>query len=180
MHVLAILILITQLGSPSWVQRETAHKSLQKCLHVAAPYLKAGKKHADAEVASRCGQLFEAWAWETAQDLRADGWPVVPWIDSLPKNYPDREGIIDGYLGERSGDRYQPPDWPAYRLSTTVWLFQELKTGKSVSELRELLNQMADYEAGWIVQQKQSFVFPEHLLQYAHIRVKISPPKPSE
>lgn len=149
--------LISELGNDSFIIRERASRELEKLVlaDITAKQtfavLTKTLKHRDLEIARRAEHVLVAY-----YDVRPTGYPM-PWIDSLPKDHPDRAAIISKYLcrAQATCGYEGAPDWPAYRYATCLWTRELLDSGKSRSEILKLMKVMreGDYEqcrkAGW-------------------------------
>jgi hypothetical protein len=145
-----------------------AHQRLRTLLPIAGPTLVHLRNHPDAEIASRVSHLYEEWAWQVADNIRPSNWPYTPWIDSLPKEYPERSYAIDLYLATvatkpgLAGNG--PPHWNNYRTATKRFIVTLLLEEASVEDVRRLLDTMAKYEKAWIKNHQHSYQFPKAML----------------
>lgn len=105
----------------------------------------------DPEVSSRVktvlyfhlGKVLEKWDCD------------VPWIDCLPDDYPDRQAMIDYYLGPVSCDpgfyEYNCEiDFPYHRGATVRLLYALVSEGRTYKELEPLLDIMKQREVKWL------------------------------
>lgn len=160
--ILAV-ILIMQLGHPSYRVRVQAHKSLRPLAPLVVPYLKAGCKNDDEEIAVRCKEILTDHYYAVARPLsettKPTNWPRTPWIDMLPLDYPHRAQVLSWYLDkarEKIG-RKGPPHWQDYRLATKLLMRSLFEDGKSVKEVVVLLDQMAVIERNWILKNGKNY-----------------------
>jgi hypothetical protein len=143
-----IVSLIERLGDDHFAIRVEAQTRLERLLrsergHLYRQYVEAAIQDPDLEVARRAATALEAF-----YDVRPLGYPVMPWIDMLPPNQPDRQAIIDGCLS-----RVRPPgtwgygaDWPEYRQATAFFARQLLQQGYPRHCVRQLLDDMVHQE----------------------------------
>lgn len=131
-------LLIALLSHHSFDAREAAEANLAARGPSIQPFLAAGLKHQDAEIARRCWRLWEANRAELIDwaDLAS-----FPWIDSLPLSYPGRAGIML-HLRCHSEEN----DWAGYREATLSWL---RAAGLELAEMLVVLRIMRGREAFW-------------------------------
>ena len=145
LYVPTVLVLILQLGSPNFREREAAHARLAGDFRDAAPLVALFNSHPDAEIAARCRRL-------TAKQLRIcpplpDG--LYPYIDELPfDGMPcDRNETIAAYSGW--GRELVPLDrqgeiggWHDYRKATELYFWELASQGWTAGRLQTLMMQM--------------------------------------
>lgn len=164
-RILAV-VLIFQLGSPSYHQRQRATKSLRQLAPLILPYLEEAKKHPDQEIAKRCNRILTLYYYNAADALtkeaRPTGWSRLPWIDMLPQSHPNRSAIIEYYLDQARGKigRKGPPVWDDYRLATQLYLRQRFQQRMKMNEATNLLDEMACKERDWIIQNGKNYSPP--------------------
>ncbi len=120
----SILALITLLGHDNYRVREAANAKLRMLADVAIIQLLAGERHPDPEIAYRCRAMVNAWFARHADELtelvkprKFSDWPF---IDMLPIEWPERDGIVHGYLdavGPADG-----PGWPRFSRACRLWI----------------------------------------------------------
>lgn len=157
-YALALVICthISNLDHPAYRTRERAYGVLWVMHPVALPYLEGGQGSQRVEVAARCRELVakirygEQAAWLTR--ARPKNYPVLPWLDMLPDDYPGRWEILQGYLNEARLAVVQdgPPHWQDYREATRLYLLHLQRQGFKAYQAVELLEQMVVHERAWI------------------------------
>lgn len=141
-------ILITSLGDERWPVREAAHASLAQLGDLPLPFLDLASRDPDPEIRWRAHRLIELRLDSVCRSFLAR-LPVVPWIDSLPLDYPERDELISRYLGPCSDRPSGPPDWPQHRAATRGMVRDLLLSGMDRGELQGLLDRMAARERLW-------------------------------
>lgn len=129
---------IDRLGSPVWRVRQDAHDELARRGVLVLPALRGREDDPDPEIRRRVGQLIE-----TAHGSVCDG--PFPWIDQLPDDYPNRQQIIDRWLGKVRVPGWwadQLEDWPEWRTATMLFCRHLLDSGASACEVRKLIGKM--------------------------------------
>jgi hypothetical protein len=162
---------VLQQGSSIWVEREKATAQLKKLPPSASSVLKWATKHKDPEIAARSHKLWQEHCWGRAQVLMPTRWPYVPWIDSLPYTAEGRYAIINSYLDlagwEAGAGATGAPLWEKYRKATKIYIFHLLVRGSSEEYVITLLDDMAQYEKGWVLKNRHSYSFPKEILAAA-------------
>lgn len=145
-----IAVLFLMLGDSSHAARESASTHLQALpvWHVCS-HLDTFARHPDPEVRRRVQALREQHAEALTLLVLGDGAGGLPWIDSLPRDYPDRWQIIHGYLNAAGGDRYRVGEFPTYRSATAVWLRDRIADGMTLGDARALLGKMRARMPAW-------------------------------
>jgi hypothetical protein len=129
-------ILLSLLGDPRFPVRQAAEAALESPAYCCClPLIEAAARSPDPEVAFRAGRLAELH-----RTALIDGWLAaqkpLPWIDSLPYDYPDRDTIVSTWLQPSgSGDG----DWPAWRSATGDWLRSRIMAGANWAEMAGVL-----------------------------------------
>lgn len=162
MESIVALLLILQLGSSSYSERETAYFRLASST-APAPWLCWGAGHSDPEIATRCVKLLlpikQRKAAVYLASFKPVGWDVVPWLDALPLGWTagkyDRWDVLEGCLHRARAEipfKLQGrPWWPEYRLATEYFLRGALEEKLLTdAELRALLEIMGEREIHWI------------------------------
>ena len=130
------------LGHPQWRVREAAAHALKAAFLAdeerLLPLVRAAAGHEDAEVADRAAGVLALY-----YRVLPTGYPVLPWLDSLPPDYPDRAAVVSRYVG-RAGWGCWPaaPDFPAYREATRLYVRDLFAAGKTKAEVRGILDGM--------------------------------------
>jgi hypothetical protein len=164
-NVLAV-ILIAQMGSPSYYKRQQAMQALDQLAPLVVPYLKSGQQHPDVEVARRSEILLASYYEQAAAHFMTKAkptkWPCLPWIDMLPKDYPDRALIVEYFLAQARDKvgRKGPPDWDDYRTATELYLHYLFVNQNSLDHAIQLLDQMAGQEEKWIAENGKNYSPP--------------------
>lgn len=144
-----VCYLIEMMGDDNFLVREKATELTGRLgLDVAHYLIKASKKHPDLEVRTRCINLLEdpammVWPTRWKDDKK------YPWIDSLPKDFPDRGDIVNKYL-EKSRDavgRDSGVGWYDYRIATKLWVADLFVDKKPVKEIIAILDNMVQHES---------------------------------
>lgn len=160
---LLTVMLITQLGSPRYRERERANELLHRLSPLAAPYLKAAKQHNDLEIADRSYRILARYyavrAEHLAEKTRPSEWPRIPWLDMLPDNHPDRQAVVQYYLAQAHEKNCAkgPPHWDDYRLATKLYLQQLFRDQHDADKIRSLLDQMAASEKQWLIKNRDRY-----------------------
>ncbi len=100
----------------------------------------------DPEIRIRCRRLISQYyvIWHSHKDF-----PHMPWLDSLPKNFYDRNKIIDYYtVITRQWDASQP-GWPEYRHATGLFCRDLLTFGVPKKIIVDILDKMTVVEKIW-------------------------------
>lgn len=146
-----VVLLITQLGDPSFRAREEASVQLVNLGSAAHIPLQLAKiSHDDPEVRMRARVILEDWR----ATFRTTGKIRLPHIDCLPDDYPDRQMIIQESLKAVRGDstwdyNNELGDWPAYRFATNYFVDRLIANGVSREKIVQLLDQMAERETAF-------------------------------
>jgi hypothetical protein len=154
---------IAQLGSPSYSKREQATQALTQLAPLIVPYLESAKAHRDTETARRAKLIlagyYELAAARFTEKARPTRYPRLPWLDMLPRDYPDRTAIVEYFVTqarERIG-RKGPPDWEDYRLATQLYLHHLFLNQQPLDGAIELLDRMATSEEKWITENGKNY-----------------------
>jgi hypothetical protein len=152
--MIEVALLATLLGSQSFDTRERASLSLPPHLTIFLAH------HHDPEVSHRAGYAARehrrAWAYATAERMRASQFPRYPWIDGLHRAG-DYGQCVRDYL-DLVRELRQPNwcQWQEYREATRLWLRDCLLEGVPVSELQRLLDVAGEAEIQWIQANKHN------------------------
>ena len=140
--------LIDKLGDERYEVRVEAQAQLERVLlsangHVYRSMVDAATEHSDLEIARRARAVLEAF-----YNVGPANYPVLPWIDMLPANQPDRGAQIEGCLFQvrTPGTWGYGSDWPEYRQATAVYSRRLLEQGYPRHCVRQLLDEMVDLE----------------------------------
>jgi hypothetical protein len=151
--------LIDLLGSEDYATREFASAALCRLGESALADLgRAARRSDDAEVRRRAADavasirasLLERREAAVLAALGRSGYAAWPWMDSLPPDVPNRAEVVSEYLGRARAVglvQYVPPDWPAYREATRLYVRDLLAAGRDEREVVELLRQMVEGDA---------------------------------
>ncbi len=149
LHQCALESTVMKLGDDRFAIREQNHRLLEKQLNVCwkeflIKRLKEDRN--DAEINRRLDCVIEKL------DSLVTDYGKYPWIDALPKNYPNRQKVIDEYL-KKTG--WMPAkDYPQYRCATYLWLKDLKRQGCWTSSLKEVQKSMIPNELYWIKNRK--------------------------
>jgi hypothetical protein len=166
---------IKDLDSNRFAIRQKASENLMALDELAIPKVKKALENKDIslEQKRRLEQIVENYY----NNILPTDWSKLPWIDSLPAEYPERQNIITTYLNKARGGGWNDPGAPeyaAYREATRMWVRDELEAGKSKRELIKLMDDhMVPFELKWCKQAQPTYVCP--------IRVQnkfVPPPQP--
>lgn len=161
MHGLALFLAIytqaeiTRLGNDAWHERETASQRLAAIMPMADHAL--SQVAGDPERIIRARRIREHWVekqdwwyYQRAKWLRAPGFNLTPWIDSLPDDKVER-GFWLAEAGRHPDLWKLPPrQYEQYRLATVLWMASQLKHGMSEAAIIEVLVEGAEYETTWL------------------------------
>ena len=144
--VLSILVL--QLGSDRWADRDRSHRILASLAPIAIHQLDAGTHHRDAEIAKRCQQLLAPFAQSRAEKTAFALRTHWPWL-SMPC-----ETAIEYDFLERARARWPEvvgggPDFADWRLATKLWVVHRLLAGDPVMLIQYELTRMVADETAW-------------------------------
>jgi hypothetical protein len=140
------------LSSPEWRTREAAAAALGEMYPLSEPHLGRLAGSPDPEARRRAREVLRGRTdhCEPLHRLYREfvlttGYRNWPWLDSLPKGYPDRPRVLSTYQKEgvaRVGEDYEC--WPQYRAGTALLCADLLRAGKSRAEVLLLLRRMVD------------------------------------
>jgi hypothetical protein len=140
--------MVQRLGSPSFREREAASLALVQLSvsplgHRVYPHLKRATRSPDLEVQRRAERVLERY-----YDVSPTSYPLVPWIDMLPADFPDRKTIIEQYLQQSRNvfGTSTAPDWWNYRYATQLFARDLLKRGQTRGQVQALLDRMVEGE----------------------------------
>lgn len=147
---------ILRLGHDDWGQRESAQRNLETLMPVIDQTM--GAVSGDPERVCRARRIrdnwqasVDSWYWTRANNLRAPGFNLTPWIDSFREE--DR-ATIDYFLERARAhpDYAKLPQrtYEDYRLATILWADGELKRGVTEAELVQRFARAAEYETAWL------------------------------
>ena len=136
-----ILILISALGDDSFHDRESATLALRSLGSLAISEVSANRKHSDPEIAYRCRLLFSDYV----SSYRPTRGTLMPWIDMLPPDYPDRERRVLHLLPWPEGPG-PGGDWPNYRYATVRLVEELIEAGTPRPAVIALLDKMVTRE----------------------------------
>ncbi len=140
---IVIASIIAALGANDYRKRELATLQLERLCPAAVAQLQAARQHEDMEIALRAGRILERYA-----KVRPATGPM-PWLDMLPKDWPDRAGTISRYL-DRVGRSGYHTGWPEYREATCLLVRDlMLEQGWSRERVIRLLARMHASEREW-------------------------------
>jgi hypothetical protein len=163
--ILAV-VLIDQLGASSYQKRQEAMQALQQLAPLIVPYLESVRGHQDLEIARRSEVILASYCEKAADHFikraKPTNWTYLPWIDMLPKDYTDRDIIVEYFLAEAREKigRKGPPDWEDYRLATELYLHYLFLNQHSLPHAIELLDRMAAQERQWIANNGKNYTPP--------------------
>lgn len=144
---------ITRLGNDAWHEREAASQRLAALMPMT--------DHALAQVAGcpervwRGRRIRDEWAgsqgpwyFARAQALRAPGFRVTPWVDSLG-------GVSCSFWLARAEAHPEKANLPkrtyeVYRLATVLWAADQLQCGASEADILAVYAQGVLYEIAWL------------------------------
>jgi hypothetical protein len=97
----------------------------------------------DAEVRMRLARII------APHENLCTEYKKIPWIDALPKGYPDKEKIVKHYIDMFGTTGCDADDWENWRLATKTWLEDLRAKGWWTSSLRRLQREMIPNELYW-------------------------------
>ena len=151
-HLLLAGLLLAQLASPRFADRQRAEVALRQMGAVAVPYLLAAEYSPDADVRRRVtGILLTHRQEQHARewDALCQRWPVaeLPWLDSLPEGYPEKWDILARSLkGDIAGI---PGAYPMYRRATRNFMDEMRSRGTKAADGDALLRWMVERCEMW-------------------------------
>lgn len=145
-ELLAVGLLLTLLESPSFRTREDAYRSLDSMGQKAVPAMIAARPAAGRDAQQKLTSLIDKRHGQWWAGFIGVG-EAIPWLDSLPDDYPDRHEIIWGYLHRSDAADYAPL-YAKYRCATVLFVRDMIADGKAV-EVGELLSLMRKRCAKW-------------------------------
>ena len=143
--VLAALIAL--LGSQSFQLREAASQALAQLDWLAAAQIEQATLSRDPEVAWRAERLASKYRLRWLDHVIAQAAPL-PWLDALPRSFPDRDLVVGSFLGVPCLSQ-EPGPYPQYRAATRAWLQHEVCRGMARQEILRLLQVMAERCKYW-------------------------------
>lgn len=182
MNTILAMLYVLSLGDPAFPEREKAQHHLAAVMADAEPVVRWGVAHPDAEVSARCVSLLRDY-WQATAAAKATkvkptvwAWDRLPWLDSLPEDYPGRAETLARYLDlaretKESGDQC-PPEWPDYNRATLLFLTDLFRDGATESEVVDLLNKMAAWEHAWRVKYAPNYAVSGHVLPVPTLKAK--------
>lgn len=135
---------ILPLGDDRFETREGAQLYVESQEWLYPYLLQQAQACADPEIRQRCRRACAVHD----QRLLPAGWVCLPWIDSLPFDFPGREALIERTLRAARGAQvdYYGPDYPDYRQATALWVRELLASGTPRSTIHRHLERMAERE----------------------------------
>ena len=147
------------LSHEKYVFRQDYHKKLlehgDQCLSLLRKYAKDD----DLEIAYRCRQIL----LYHYNHVKPGNIELYPWVDCLPKDYPDREKVLDKYLPHDFNEpvyTQETVDYPHLRLATYKFMIDQLDSGKTLEEMRHLIIQMNKNELKWLEKGPRHYNIP--------------------
>ncbi|MBI2054027.1 MAG: hypothetical protein HYT36_01715 [Candidatus Staskawiczbacteria bacterium] len=138
--------LVEKFGDNRFKIRQQAYERLVEIVEedekmVFLPFLKDAVRYKDSETTRRIKGAMDYY-----YVFKPDNYSLIPWIDMLPEDFPDRKNVIIKYLKKSPplfGDGW---DYPDYRWATTLLICDLLDNGTARHEAINLLNAMAEKE----------------------------------
>jgi hypothetical protein len=156
-----VALTVEKMGDDKLCVREAAHRNLVKMDERAVPFLMmAASGHKDAEVRVRSRRILSVYCI-TAKTKKLDG--LYPWIDCLPKDFPDREKVIQQLFDEFGHPEMSPepgPDPVHIRLATYEFARRLMAKGWSRKVVGQILDDMADNELQWTSEGGGRYSYP--------------------
>lgn len=137
---------LKELSDKQWRVRENATVKLIKMDEKAFPYIKNYLKVTECpESFDRCERMIHIFY----ESIKPTTYKAIPWIDALPKQYPNRDIIISKYMEgmDRSGicgDKLF--EYMGYRLATKNYIIDLHKSGIKKKDIIKLLDSMVPEE----------------------------------
>lgn len=141
-------VLLLQLDSPRFTERERAMQGLEAMGQRAVPVLLAARQTATTDGAQRMGLLLERRRSERFYAVLSQYKAGLPWLDALPLDFPHRFGIIDAYVYGWE-DEGHPGPYPSYRGGTQRFMIDLNEAGVPSTEIAELLAKMKARCPAW-------------------------------
>lgn len=148
---LLAFVLVTAMGDDDFIVREQATNRLREMDLVALPALRIAMSSPDPEIRHRASMLID-----DCLSVFPTGRKLMPWLDMLPMDWPDRQNAVDGgmsdYRGGYTGWGIEPgegcchPDWWDWRDATALFVARLREKGWSKGKCRELLDKMVARE----------------------------------
>lgn len=158
-----VLTQIDKMGSNEWREREKASAALAKMDERAIPLLRmAVSYNTDAEIRARARRLVSRYE----NSLRpSDKDAKMPWIECLPKDWPDRDKLIEKTHGELDHppwcEGYTGEDPVACRYATHDLVVELSRKGWSRKQVVKILDDMVENEKQWEMQGGRYSMPPE-------------------
>lgn len=145
--------LIKQLDNDSFRVREAASAKLLKMDERPIRFLRiAAEKGVSAEVRLRARRIVDHY-----ENVKPSKYNKLPWIDHLPKDFPDRAGVIKRHLEVYSAEvLYDYSEWRALRWATRQLCRDLFKRGWDRRHVIELLDKMSSNEQKWLKNKKDN------------------------
>lgn len=143
---------ISYLDHPQYRLREKAQAHLAKRILAPDGFLLAQQLEYAAglpqpEIARRARLLLAQFYW-----LEPTNYLVMPWIDMLPEDWPNRKALIEHYLyhaRQLLDTSYYRADWPDYRLATSLYVYDLLRQGMPRHAVLQMLDTMVEREKAY-------------------------------
>lgn len=138
-------VLIAQLGHDDFAVRHSATEQLTQLVitgkdpSLIATLEELVSTHKDPEVQLRARHIVRR---QRLAFLKR--YPSMPWIDSLPQEYPNRSDVIRVYLSAAQDiyPRSQGYPFPEYRLATFIFVRDLICNNVPQQDIEKLLNAM--------------------------------------
>lgn len=142
-------LLIALLGHNDFQTREAATLALSHLGRKAELHLEIAAGSKDPEVRHRALNLVIPLRLKWL-DAHLKERPTLPWLDSLPLDYPERAAVISNFFQSRepANDRDDEPH-RGYRAATRAYLKFLIADGVSRGDVLELLRKMDERCPAW-------------------------------
>lgn len=133
-HQAAMEKTVFKLGDDNFYVREAGSIFIEKQLNVPWEELLISwlcKDRNDLEITRRVALLTAKW------DTALIEYGKYPWLDSLPKEYPDRDNIMKHYSEMAKARVACDMGWPEWRFATFLWM-ESIKKDRPISFLHAI------------------------------------------
>lgn len=156
-----ISVLITQLGSHNYTERELATQKLSQLSKIAVYQLHEAQHNSNPEISLRAARILHKHYKENASEFFKNR--RMPWLDMLPY-----EEYIHHHLHEARSKigTHNAPHWYDYRLATKLYMEAALVNGYSLQHIENTLSEMQKREDSWILRNGQRYNPPINMMSW--------------
>ena len=139
-----VSVQIEKMGDDKQSIRNAANKELVKMDERAiVQALIAKDNHKDPEIRVRCRRLV-------AKQINSVELESYPWVDCLPKYFPDREQVIERYYKELNHEDQDNYAADHLRYATQMLVRSLVEKGWKRGEIKKILDDMKANEDQWM------------------------------